>query len=324
MTGSRRITLSVDVTATHLEGCVQVEADLYTPPAPDSTTVLWCCVPGGGVTRAYFDFEVPPEIGEYSMARFMADRGAAVLVIDPPGVGGSDVPTDGYALTPQRVAGVLDVVVTEVKRRMAGGLLDGVSALEPRLTVGVGHSAGGLLVACQQALHRSFDLLALLGYSDTGLVEVLTDEERSFIGRPEDLLVALPDLVKARFGGPLPRRPYADLDNPLSAGAQGPVQEAESRAAADLLALVGLMAIIPESMKPEMDRIEVPTFAAMGERDIAGDIGSLVAQLPHCHDLTLITLPGVGHNHNLSSSRLTLWSRLMSWAESVGVDPDHR
>jgi pimeloyl-ACP methyl ester carboxylesterase len=320
MAGSRKITLSVDVTGTAPEGCDQVEVDLFLPAVPAPAPVFWCCVPGGGVTRSYFDLEVPPEAGQYSMARFIADRGMPVLIIDPPGVGGSDVPTDPYTLTPPAVAAVLDVVVTDVAARMAGGLFDGAAAIEPRMTVGVGHSAGGLLVACQQARHRSFDVVALLGFSDTGMIQVLTDQEKSFIGRPEDLLVALPDLVKARFGEPLPNRPYADLDNPLSTGPRGPVQEAEARAATNLLALVGLMAIIPGSMQPEMDQIDVATFAAVGDRDIAGDIGLLVGQLPQCNDLTLITLPGVGHNHNMSASRLTLWSRLVHWADSVGFD----
>jgi pimeloyl-ACP methyl ester carboxylesterase len=322
MAGSRKITLSVDVTGTAPEGCDRVEADLFVPETPGAAPVLWCCVPGGAVTRSYFDLEVPPGIGEYSMARFIADRGMPVLIIDPPGVGGSDVPTDGYTLTPQRVAQVLEVVVEDVKGRLAGGLGDGTTAVVPRLTVGLGHSAGGLLVSCQQAHHRSFDVLALLGFTDTGMIQVLTDEEKAFVGRPEGLLVALPELVKARFADPLPKRPYVDLDDPLTTSPRGPVQEAEAKAATNLLALVGLMAIIPGSMQPEMDQIDVPTFAAVGDRDIAGDIGLLVGQLPKCDDLTLMTLPGVGHNHNMSASRLALWSRLVHWADSVGWPPD--
>jgi pimeloyl-ACP methyl ester carboxylesterase len=312
-----KVTLSVDVADRAPSGCNFVEVDLYLPAELESSAVLWCCVPGGGVTRAYFDLDVPPEVGEYSMARVLARCGSPVLLIDPPGTGGSDVPDDGYLLTPQRVSEVLHAVVTEVKDQLSLGGVEGAPAIECQMTLGVGHSAGGLLVACQQAHHQTFDALVLLGFSDTGLVEVLNQGESAFIGHPDGLIEALPELARSRFGGPLPARPYSDLDNPLSTGPMDPVREADARAATRLLALVGLMAIIPGSMKPELDKIAVPTFAAIGEHDIAGDIGLLVSQLPACHDLTLVTLPGVGHNHNLSDSRFSLWNRMDRWVGSL-------
>jgi pimeloyl-ACP methyl ester carboxylesterase len=100
-------------------------------------------------------------------------------------------------------------------------------------------------------------------------------------------------------------------------GARSSLREADRRAGTQLLALVGLMAIIPGSMKPELDEIDVPVLAAVGEYDIAGDVGVLAGQLPQCHDLALVTLPGVGHNHNLSTSRLILWDRMIRWLASV-------
>ena len=54
-----------------------------------------------------------------------------------------------------------------------------------------------------------------------------------------------------------------------------------------LLALVGMTALVPGSIRPELDQIDVPTLVALGEDDIAGDIAALPGQLPACHDLTL-------------------------------------
>jgi hypothetical protein len=207
MPGTRKVTAFVDVTDQGLEGCHQVGIDLYLPEALGPHPVLWCCVPGGGVSRAYFDFDLPSEFGEFSMGRFVAEHGMPVLLIDPPGAGGSDRPTDGYVLTPERVSDVLHKVVLEVVQRLASGSIEETSSVTCRSILGVGHSAGALLVACQQAHHRTFDALALLGFSDTGLVDVLNDEEKSFIDRPTDLIAALPSLVRARFGDPLPARP---------------------------------------------------------------------------------------------------------------------
>jgi pimeloyl-ACP methyl ester carboxylesterase len=316
----RKITSTVDVSGLGISGCDSVQLDLFVPPDPGDAPVFWCCVPGGGMSRAYFDLDVPSEFGEFSMAREAARQGVVVLIIDPPGVGGSDVPDDGYELTPRAVAAVLDAVTTEMTARLASGSVPDVGPISGGPTVGIGHSAGGLLVSCQQARHGSYDALAILGFSDTGLEQVLNDAERAMIGRPDQLLTALPGLVRERFGEPLPPRPGADSDPKPSdrlTEADLAVKAADERAAGRLLGLVGLMAIIPLSMKPELDQIDVPVFAAMGEYDIAGDIGLLVGQLPACTDLTLFTLPGVGHNHNESGSRLHLWDRMVRWSEAL-------
>lgn len=320
MSEPHKITCTIDVSRLHLSGCNSVQLDLFVPYDPGDAPVLWCCVPGGGMSRAYFDLDVPSQFGEFSMARAAARRGVVVMTIDPPGVGGSDAPDDGYELTPRAVAAVLDAVTIEMTARLASGSVPDVGPVSCGPTVGVGHSAGGLLVSCQQAHHRSYDALAILGFSDTGLEQVLNDTERAMIGRPDQLLRALPDLVRQRFGDPLPQRPGVDLDPKPSDGitdANLAVKAADERAAGRLLGLVGLMAIVPYSMKSELDEIDVPVFAAMGEYDIAGDIGLLVGQLPACTDLTLFRLPGVGHNHNESGSRLHLWDRMLRWSEAL-------
>ena len=317
MEGARKFRLDVDVTGRAPAGCRRITADLFVPAEISLPSVLWCCVPGGGANRSYFDLDVPSGAGEYSMARFAADRGVTVLTIDPPGVGESDLPDDGYCLTPRRVADIIELVVNDITDRLSQGTIKGAPAISFSVRVGIGHSAGGLLIACQQACHQSYSALALLGFSDTGLPEVLTEEELSYADRPEEVLDALPKLVEARFGQPYPELGGIDFG---TREVPDSVAEAASGVETRLLALVGMMALIPGSMKPELDKIDVPTLVAVGEHDIAGDIGVLPSQLPACSDLTLITLKNTGHNHNQASSRLLLWRRLLGWGISLDLD----
>lgn len=312
-----RVTVEVDVTGHGPSGCRVVATDLFVPAEVAPHRIVWCCVPGGGISRGYFDLDVPRSLGEYSMAKHLAAHGQIVLTVDPPGVGGSDAPDDGYELTPRAVSDVHHFVVQDVLERMAAGRLEGVPAMSSEAVLGVGHSAGGLLVACQQARHRTYDAVALLGFSGSGLPSVLNEWEAEYAHRAEDLVVVLPELVRARFGDPLP--PWSNARSGMATGdAQGDeVEAASSRAGSKLLAMVGMTALIPGSIAPELDQDDVPTLVALGEHDIAGSIGELPQQLPACRDLTLFTLPGAGHNHNVADSRIVLWNRMLRWTASV-------
>jgi pimeloyl-ACP methyl ester carboxylesterase len=320
MAGVTKVPVTVDVDDRALAGCRRVAADLFVPDQAHASAFVWCCVPGGGMSRAYFDLDVPGATDSYSMAKFAAERGHFVLTIDPPGVGESDAPTDGYDLTPQRVAGLLDVVVSEVLDRLSLGQVPGVSPGARLRAIGVGHSAGACLVACQQAWHRTFSAVALLGFSNSGLPSVLTDEEAAFTDRPEELVAALPELVRARFGLPLPEGSSAESDMLLVGAHSSEAKAAAARAGSRLLGLVGLTCLVPGSIQPQLDQVDVPTFTAVGEHDIAGPTAALPGQLPACRDLTLVMLPGVGHNHNVADARLELWDRLERWVASLPHD----
>ena len=78
------------------------------------------------------------------------------------------------------------------------------------------------------------------------------------------------------------------------------VDVALAAASSRLLALVGMTAIVPGSVQPELDELRVPIFAALGEHDLGGTLDVLPSQLPACGDLTLFLLEGAGHNHNVA------------------------
>ena len=317
--GVRRSRVSVDVTAVAPAGCKRIATDLFVPQTVRPTPLLWVCIPGGGMSRQYFDLDVASESGTFSMARYFAAGGDLVVTVDPPGVGASDTPDDGYTLTPRVVADVLAVAIDGLRADLGrGGLAAaGLSRVVPRAIIGLGHSAGALLVAFQQAHHHSYDVVALLGFSASGLPSVLSEDELRYAGHAERFSEDVKKLTRARFGDPLPEwssRSAAELEpNGFATQVEGALAAASSR----LLALVGMTAIVPGSVQPELDRLRIPIFAALGEHDLGGTLDVLPGQLPACGDLTLFLLEGAGHNHNVAVNRRLLWDRVVCWATSV-------
>ena len=196
----------------------------------------------------------------------------------------------------------------------------GLGRIVPRAWLGLGHSAGALLVAYQQARRHSYDALALLGFSASGLPEVLNDRELGYVGRPTELAEAVATLSEARFGEPLPQWSNSSAGEFQPDSLSAAVDVALAGASSRLLALVGMTAIVPGSVQPHLDQLQDPIFVALGEHDLAGKLDVLPAQLPACGDLTLFLLQGAGHNHNIAVNRQILWKRLMRWADSIAPD----
>jgi pimeloyl-ACP methyl ester carboxylesterase len=315
----RRTSISVDVSFVAPAGCKRIAADLFVPQRVLPMPLLWMCIPGGGINRQYFDLDVASQNGGFSMARHLAAGGDLVVTVDPPGVGGSDSPDDGYTLTPRVVAEVLAAALDGLRAdlRRGGFAAAGLSGVVPRAIVGLGHSAGALLVALQQAHHHSYDFVALFGFSASGLPDVLNENELRYAGRPEQFSADVKSLTRDRFGSPLPdwsNRSTGEIEHDAVATQ---VDAALAAASSRLLALVGMTAIVPGSVQPELDELRIPIFAALGEHDFGGTLDVLPGQLPACGDLTLFLLEGAGHNHNVAVNRQLLWDRVARWATSV-------
>jgi pimeloyl-ACP methyl ester carboxylesterase len=318
--GVRRSAVDVDVSAVAPAGCKRLAADVFVPQRVRPAPLLWVCIPGGGINRQYFDLDVAGQNGAFSMARYLAAAaGDLVVTVDPPGVGGSDVPDDGYTLTPRVVADVLAAAIDEIRADLEarGVTAAGLDSVVPRAIVGLGHSAGALLVAIQQVHHDSYDVVALVGFSASGLLGVLNEDELGYVGRPDEFAENLENLTRARFGDPLPKWSNSTAGELPPNSAATKVDEALAAASSRLLALVGMTAIMPGSIQPELDELRTPVFAALGEHDLGGTLDVLPGQLPACSDLTLFLLQGAGHNHNVALNRRLLWDRVVRWAASV-------
>jgi pimeloyl-ACP methyl ester carboxylesterase len=309
----------MDVSGVAPAGCKRIAGDLFVPQRVSSTPLLWVCIPGGGINRQYFDLDVASSNGAYSMARHLAAGGNLVVTVDPPGVGESDTPDDGYTLTPRVVADILAAATDGLRAELGsdGFATAGLSGVSPRAAVGLGHSAGALLVAFQQAHHHSYDVVALLGFSASGLPGVLSEDELRYADRPERLSEDVKSLTRARFGDPLPEWSISSTSELEAKAVAEQVDMALAAASSRLLALVGMTAIVPGSVQPELDELALPIFAALGENDLGGTLDVLPGQLPACGDLTLFLLEDAGHNHNVADNRQLLWDRVARWATSV-------
>jgi pimeloyl-ACP methyl ester carboxylesterase len=264
--------------------------------------VVLCCFPGGGMSARYF------ELAGADMAAYLAERGFVLVLIDHPGTGGSDVPDDPWTLRPEVVA---DIDVAAV-RHVVGGL-----GFSDPVLVGVGHSMGAMLVAYQQARHRLYRGVTLLGHSGRGLPEVLTPEELAVAGEPDKARLALVDLARARFGQPL-----VTSGSGVSAMLTGPELPAGfasslSAAGASLLVLCGLTSMLPGSHADVLAAVDVPVLLGLAEQDIVGPPREAPAYLTSANDITLYVLGQAYHNSNVAPTRALLWDRLAAWAAAV-------
>ncbi|HZP30275.1 MAG TPA: alpha/beta fold hydrolase [Acidimicrobiia bacterium] len=318
------VSFDVDVSGVAPAGVHTIAGDVFVPDGgtvdPGRATVVLFCVPGGGMTRRYYDLDVAPELGlgNYSMARHLATRGCVVVTLDPPGVGGSDVPDDGYTLAPHVVADVLAAAVGDVLDRLrAGKLTSGLEPLDSVVSIGVGHSMGGLLTVHQQARHRTHDAVAVLGFAGGGLPDALTDEERAFAGDAAALRREIGRLAAARFGRPFPISQTSTSPFLLGRPVPEPVERALGESRGHLIAVCGLSSMIPGNADEELAAVDVPVFIGVGTGDITGDPFRIPASFRNSRDVTLFVLDGAGHNHNAAPTRERLWDRLAAWARAV-------
>jgi pimeloyl-ACP methyl ester carboxylesterase len=286
-------------------------ATIVEPPGPWNGKVLYC-LPGGGMSRRYFDLGLPG----YGMAEHLAGLGFVVAAIDHPAVGDSPTPDDPWDLTPDVVADADACAVRELHAAIGG------------VPIGVGHSMGAMLTVTMQARHHLYAALGLLGYAHiehyerTELAAVLTDDERALFGRPDLIDARLVALAKARFGRPLPRGTTTRSEF-LLAGMPVPddALDALDRCISPLLACCGLASML-KCTSDAVDTLDVPVFLGFGERDITGDARSTTTSLVRCPDITLFELPGAGHNHNVAPNRVAMWDRLACWANCVNPSPE--
>jgi pimeloyl-ACP methyl ester carboxylesterase len=306
------VTLAVDVRDVAPLGVERIVADVFFPASDmlDAARAVVVCLPGGGMSRRYFDLRTPDGDNSYSMARYLAAVGLVVVILDPPGVGESDRPADGYTLTPY----------VEILDRLRHGSVDpNVGPLENLRPVGLGHSAGALLTVVQQARSRCYYALVLLGFHGAGLIEFLTDDERRYVNDPAGLRSALAALTEERFGESLPTRPSSNSNSSLLIHGEPPetAMEAIREATSPLLGLVGLTSMVPGSIRDELEAIDTPVFLGVGEYDITGRAHGIPDELPTSRDITVFVLPEAGHNHNVADTRELLWRRTARWIAAL-------
>ena len=188
------------------EGTLRIAAEVWAPrdlKAAAPVTAL-VCLPGGGMTRRYYDLAVEGD-DTFSFAKQMVARGFVVILIDHLGIGESDRPTDGYAVTAEVVAKANAHATEQIIAKLRDGTLTPeLPALKSLVTLGVGHSMGAMMTLLQQAQYRQHAGIALLGFSTRGLPEYMPPQVRELANDTAAVRAKLPKLARAMFVQPYP------------------------------------------------------------------------------------------------------------------------
>jgi pimeloyl-ACP methyl ester carboxylesterase len=303
-----RIRLELDVSEVAPAGAKSVAAELLVPAEVRGPATLLVCLPGGSMSRKYFDLDGGDAAGSFSLAGYLADAGFIVALVDHLGVGESSLPDDPWQLTPAVVADAN----ASATRQIVDGLRNGSFGIpaEPDVrALAIGHSMGGLMAVMQQARHHQFAGLGLLGTSACGLREALTAEEIVALDAGDLSVETISLLAAKRFGSGTVAPPAPEPQ------ASSPARRALSEARSNMLAVCALTSMMTGSMRAEFASIDVPVFLGVGEFDIAGPPAGIPADFPSSEDVTLFVLPGAGHNTVVSRHRTELWDRLLGWVQ---------
>ena len=282
--------------------------------------VAFFCVPGGGLDRGYFDLRPDGET-RFSFAAQMAERGYITLAIDPLGIGGSSRPARGFDLTPDvhalAQARLQSVLCAELRE---GRFHDALSAMPGLLRIGVGHSVGGMLIVFQQAAHRSFDALVLLGFGTGGLPSVLNEETRAYADDPAGARANIVRLARKWYAEPYPWLDAGGRGREIYGGhADRAARLAMRECRAPLLATIAIFVIIPGSSAPEAARVDVPVLLVAGDEDLCGPANMLSASFPCSPHVSAVELADTGHSHFAFPSVDVLFPRIAGWAQALTV-----
>jgi pimeloyl-ACP methyl ester carboxylesterase len=300
----RRSTMRFDVSDVVGEQA-SLAATYYPRRTRDAGDAVLVCLPGGTYSREYWDLNVPGHDG-YSFADFAAERGYAVVTIDPLGTGESSKP-------------VRDFDFADIAASLASAVRALPAATGEQLPpVAVAHSLGGYLAITQQALYSSYAGLAVLGCTNQHVAPLNLDP--AFIGRAatpegraalaEEILSALP---QPYFEGP---REHMSSWFHL-ADVPADVVEADSVTTKSVVPRVFGTAMIPGVVAEHAAQIDIPVLIGYGAVDVSPEPRAEARLYRKSPDITTVVLPGSAHCHNMASSRHQLWRRLLTWAATV-------
>ncbi|MBW2496151.1 MAG: alpha/beta fold hydrolase [Deltaproteobacteria bacterium] len=303
-----------------LPGRFEIAVDVVAPSdlEPGSQVGVLACLPGGFLSRRYYDMEVDGD-RRFSFAEAMARRGLVTLAFDHLGVGESTKPDPiegGYALGVDAIARANQSALDQALGRLREGGAEGLPALAPLPTIGVGHSMGSKLVIEQQAIARPHRALLLFSFTTSGLPGFLGEEEKRYANDAAAARAALGELTRRTMGSPYPPRATGSESDRSAAFGVGTApaiaEEALQGASTNLLAMAGLLSMIPGGYKPSADVVDVPVFVVVGDHDLHDEQG-LAAMLPASPEVTPFVLEDCWHCHFVANTHEKLFAHVADW-----------
>jgi pimeloyl-ACP methyl ester carboxylesterase len=317
--------LDLEIDVTDVTGLGEPASIALTVTLPDPRRLadppLVCFAkPGAGLARAYFTEDLPgPAHG--AQAAWHAERGWVFVAVDNLGAGASSTHEPEHTASYATVVRAAHTAEQEVLAQLrAGTLTPELPALADPIVVGIGQSMGACLTVVQQAHHRSYDGIAVLGYS------VLHTQPPTPPGRPAGVMpwrprdapaTVLNEAAVARDG----RTGAEHLQDATWSFCADDVDPSvmrfgDSSAPWGSSTIPSLIATVttPGSVAPEAAAIDVPVLLAMGDRDVVVDPAGEPRAYRSSSSVDLFVCPTMGHLHNFASTRVLFWQRIHTWA----------
>ena len=262
---------------------------------------------GGSYDKRYHHAVIPGHPG-YSAAEHLAARGNIVLLTDHLGVGESSRLPQQCKATRHIAALANHAATGQFHDGLAAGTLHpDLPPLHDIIRIGGGHSMGGMLTILQQAEHRSYDGVMIMGYTADAVHFTLHGQRlraADFIPTGEVPDYSTNDRAALRQGFH-----WDDVPDAVIASDDALAVETPSG--------IGLDSIRAHIVKDEAGRIDVPVYICLGERDVSPDPHAEPGYYRSSTDITLHILPRSGHCHTFAGTRRQMWDRMHHWARMV-------
>lgn len=320
--------ITVDVTDACAPGRpLHVVATLFLPP-PDQLVddqVVVFALPGGGYSRGYYDMHFAGHLG-YSQAEHHLSHGLVMVSIDHLGVGQS-TPEVSESVTIEDIAAANDAAVRQILERLRrGAAVDGYPPVSVGTCIGMGQSMGGGVTVIMAGRHRTYDAIAVLGYSAIHTVLPQRQPEDAKYAEhfnysredaPETFSMQeasekIPDFLYPFFYEDVP----ADILAADTAGGY-PLRDVAPAFGSKTIPLCVVAMLSPGYLSTEAAAVDVPVFIGLGERDTAPDPHGEPGAYCASSDITLFVCERMAHMHNFASTREQLWNRLAQWCSAL-------
>ena len=179
-----------------------------------------------------------------------------------------------------------------------------------------------MLTVEQQALARPHAALVLFSFGTHGTPRFLDDRMREYADQPERLRREIGGLARETMGMPYPERAAGSETNrraALGVGTAPPeAEEALHAASTNLLAIGGLMSMVPGGYAPPAREVDVPVFMLYGDHDLHDDRHTR-EKLPRAPLVTTFGLEDAWHCHFVANTRETIWREVDGWIRDLSA-----
>ncbi len=289
----------------------QVATTVFLPAQPQAPLPVMFLLPGGGLSRRYFDIQF--QQGEnYSQARWFTQRGYVVVAMDYFGAGDSTLQIDGVPPSRDEVEQAVASAVREIHERLLAGTLAGdFPAASDCILIGAGHSVGGHVIVGTQGTHDVFDGICLLGASMTKTrLQLKPGKHYPYRTSSGNEILAVTRDVDWIANDHWPDVPQWVIDEDR---ARDPLPPWRTR---NVPMFAGVLVEAFASAR-QAANVRSPVQLIYGEQDVTAEPLDDVSVFRCAPSVSLVIVPGMGHSHNMANSREQAWMRLHLFAREV-------